>query len=58
MNIQIFFNMNVAFENQINLLRENCDKAFLQASFQQPAGYVRNWAFRKHAVKSPELSQF
>lgn len=41
MNIQIFFNMNVAFEKQINLLRENSDKAFLQARFQQPVGYVR-----------------
>lgn len=40
MNIQIFFNMNVAFEKQINL-RENSDKAFLQARFRQPVGYVR-----------------
>lgn len=58
MNIQIFFNMNVAFEKQTNPLRESSDKAFLQASFQQPGAYVSNWAVCKHVVKSPEFSQF
>lgn len=41
MNKQIFLHMNVAFERQIHLLKESSDKAFLQASFQQPVGDVR-----------------
>lgn len=58
MNKQIFLNMNVAFEKQIYLLKGSCDKAFLQASFQQPVGDVRDWAVCKPVVNSLEGSKF
>lgn len=58
MNKPIFFNMNVAFEKQIYLPRQNCDRTSLQANFQHPvAQYVRNWAVCKYVLKSPELGQ-
>lgn len=47
MNQQIFFYMNVAFEKQTYLLRQKCDKAFLQAGFQGLVVYVRHWAVCK-----------
>lgn len=54
MNKQIFFDMNVAFEKQIYLLRQSLPSSKCPAD----RVYVRNWVVCKHVVRSPELSQF
>lgn len=64
MNKQMFFNMNITFEKEVDLLRQNYDKAFLQASVQQ-TGYmwktgqfanmwseVQNWASSDNIQKA------